>query len=94
MFDQTTAIILNGEVRSIDIGTDYLIVHDTDNNSVKVTGLTPIMWLDDMRYFVSSFEWRNMRKDPEILNRLERLQDATADLMKKIHAELNTEATV
>ena len=94
MFDQTTAITVNNsEVRSIDIGTDYLLVTDKENNSVKITGLNPILWLDDMRYFVASFEWRNMSKDPDILNKLERLQDTVADTLQKIRPNVNTEAS-
>ena len=93
MLKQTTAVTIqtDNDIRSIDIGHSYFVVTDKENNSVRINGLSDELWLNDIRYFVSSFEYRT--QDADIIHGLERLQDTLTDTLKKIRPQVNTEAS-
>lgn len=87
MIDQTQQITINAEFIGVDINDGTFSASVKGGDSVKLSGISMDTWLQELRYVVSSFEWRSEKQQQEHKHRLELLQDSLADVLKKINAK-------
>lgn len=87
MIDQTTALTLNAEITGVDISDGLFVANVKGGDSIRVNGVTMDTWLKEIRYLVSSFEWRSEGQQTEHRHQLELLQDSLADVLAKIAAK-------
>jgi len=91
MIQQTNALTIAVEPSGVDLNDGQIIVNIKGGDSVRITGIEMEMWLREIRYLVSSFEWRSTGKQQEHKNQLELLQDSLADVLQKINAKSTEE---
>lgn len=87
MIDQTQQITISAEFTGIDITDGAFVANVKGGDSVKLCGISMESWLQEVRYVVSSFEWRAEKQQQEHKHRLELLQDSLADVLKKINSK-------
>ena len=92
MIQQSNALTIAVDASSVDLNDGQIIVNIKGGDSVRITGIEMEMWLREIRYLVSSFEWRSAGKQQEHKNQLELLQDSLADVLQKISAKFTEEA--
>ncbi|MGA0206385.1 MAG: hypothetical protein ACO3LT_01210 [Ilumatobacteraceae bacterium] len=92
MIEQTTALTLNAEIIGVDINDGQITANVKGGDTIRITGITMETWLKEIRYLVSTFEWRSVEKQQEHRQQLEQLQDSLADVLQKINAKTEVSA--
>jgi len=92
MIDQTTALTLNADISGVDLNDGLFVANIKGGDSIRINGITMEMWLREIRYLISSFEWRSEGKQQEHKHQLELLQDSLADVLRKINAKTEAAA--
>lgn len=92
MIDQTTALTLNADISGVDLNDGLFVANVKGGDCIRINGITMEMWLREIRYLISSFEWRSEGKQQEHKQQLELLQDSLADVLRKINAKTEAAA--